>query len=270
MHLHQTCLFIRPRPCVCVRLSKIVCSSFFNGYRINIVRGWVYWVGLIAPSWTHTAPCYKMERPCNTLKIVSWTKKSFHFGLLVGFLVLSGTALRDLYSGTKTIQVNKIKQEFITNFPSFSVCSENFNITQKSLHNGVLNNEPFKVQAHTGFKYKSKKKWIIDIDMQNQSALMDHLDGEWDTFCKSFTMYTPACIPCLTFRFNSYKRQDVEKAYFAIHKTQNSIDEHGVLLTLHERNQSLLLHDSFDWSHTLYLQYRSGLKYVNCKKYKPR
>ena len=200
-----------------------------------------------------------MDRPCNILKGISLTKKVVHFGLFLAFLVLSTFALLDLFSGTKTIQVNKINQEFITNFPSFSVCSEVF-VNQSQLQNGVLNQIPFEISVFAGLKYKSSKKWILWINMLNQNELMDHIDGSWDTYCKPFSFFSLGCLPCLTFRFNSFKRQDVEKADVGAYFKKTSDDEYGVMLTLHDRNQSLLLIDSFDWSHTFFFAYRPGIK----------
>ena len=200
-----------------------------------------------------------MERPRTTLKVISWTKKTFHFGLLIAFLILSGIALRDLLSGAKTIQVNKVNQEFIENFPSFSVCAYKF-MNQSQLGNGKLNKTtlPFETRVFAGFKYKSNKKWILNIDLLNKDESIDHLDGEWDLYCKPFSLYTPECLPCLTFRFHSYKRQDIEKADLGIYIEQVSDEELGVLFTLHDKNQSLLLKDSFDWSHTFYHEYSPG------------
>ena len=222
----------------------------------NICRSWV------GSNKLHVV-CYVpftiMERPCNTLKGISLAKKVVHFGLFLGFLVLSTLAFLDLYSGTKTIQVNKIKQEFITNFPSFSVCTEVF-VNQSQLANGVLDQLPFKTRVFAGLKYKSNRKWILWIDMLNQNELMDHIDGSWDTYCKLFSFHTAGCLPCLTFRFNSFKMKDVEKANFGAYFEKTSDDEYGVLVTLHDQNQSMLLKDSFDWSHTFYLAYRLGIK----------
>jgi len=71
----------------------------------------------------------------------------FHFALSLGFLALSGFALRDLLSGETTINVSKVYPEFVDTFPSFSVCtSTDFNFNANQLQNGVLNQIPFEVE----------------------------------------------------------------------------------------------------------------------------
>ena len=63
-----------------------------------------------------------MDRASNILKVISLTKKALHLGLFIGFVLLSSFALKDLTSHDKTIQVNKINQNYVSNFPSFTVC----------------------------------------------------------------------------------------------------------------------------------------------------
>ena len=198
---------------------------------------------------------------CTTLKVISWTKKTLHFGLFIAFLVLSSFALQDLLSGDKIIQLNKVNQEFITNFPSFTLCPYQF-INKTQLYNGELSKNilPFQAKISAGFKYKSSRKWV-DVDLLNQTEMKNHLDGQWDLNCRSLVIkQTPDCMPCLTFRYNSLRSQDIQKAKVRFYMKQTSVEELGVLFTIHAKNQALLLRDSVDLSRTYSRDYSHGKK----------
>ena len=198
-----------------------------------------------------------MERTCNILKIISLTKKALHVGLFIGFVLLSSLALKDLVSYDKTIQVNRINQEYISNFPSFTVCTSGKFLDPKQLQNGVMNQTPIALEIQASIKSESKKKWTT-VNMLNHSDFIDHFDGRWDWLCKTWSWYSSKCVPCFRLQINYSKHYDVVKATYHIVVKQLSEKEYGPLVTLHDTNQSLSFRDSFEWSNTFFYPYRTG------------
>ena len=64
----------------------------------------------------------------------------FHFALFAGFVILSGFALNDVISGDTTTNVLKVNQEYISTFPSFSMCTSKLK-NSTELRNGIWNEQ---------------------------------------------------------------------------------------------------------------------------------
>ena len=191
-----------------------------------------------------------MDRASNILKVISLTKKALHLGLFIGFVLLSSFALKDLISHDKTIQVNKINQNYVSNFPSFTVCFDGKYLNHTQLQNGAMNQTPNALEIIAFIKLESEKDWTF-VNMLNSSEFNEYFDGTWDWLCKTFSFNSKLqCLPCFTIRINFLKHYDVEKGGFHVKMKKRSENELGLIVSLHDANQSLLLKDSFDWSNT--------------------
>ena len=198
-----------------------------------------------------------METTCNILKVISMTKKGLHFGLVIGFVLLSSFALKDLVSYDKTIQVNKFNQNYIRDFPSFTVCTSGLFLDPNQLQSGVMNKTPIDLEIQAFIKSESEKNWT-SFNMLNQSEFNEHFDGTSDWLCKTWSWYSPKCVPCFRLGIHSSKHYEVVKASYHVVVKQLSENEYGPLVTLHDTNQSLSFRDSFEWSNTFFYPYRTG------------
>ena len=193
-----------------------------------------------------------------------------HFALSLGFLALSGFALKDLLSGETTINVSKVYPEFIDTFPSFSVCtSTNFNFNANQLQNGVLNQIPFEVEITlTDLKLVGEGK-PDTVNMMNKSQILDYFDGSWNVECKAYDHTEPmVCIPCIVYRIESLKLRGIERAMVDI-KVNQTNESNGIVVAIHDSKQSLVLKQNFDWSQSFYFGFRPGhnlMIYHNLKR----
>ena len=199
-----------------------------------------------------------MEITCDILKVISMTKKGLHVGLFIGFVLLSSFALKDLVSYDKTIQVNKFNQNYIRDFPSFTVCTSGLFLDPNQLQNGVMNQTPIDLEIQAFINSESEKNWT-SFDMLNQSEFNEHFDGSFDWSCKTwYWYYSTKCLPCFRLRIHSLKDFDVVKAIYFVKVNQLSENEYGPIVTLHDSNQSLSLRDSVEWTNTFFYPYRTG------------
>ena len=188
----------------------------------------------------------------------------FHFALFLGFLILSGFALKDALSGETTISVSKVKQDYVANFPSFSVCT-NRGLNESQLQNGVMNEIPFEVKLRANFKVHGKWQGWYGIDVMNESEFSDYVSGTWYLNCKPYMPYFyPGCVPCLTYNIVSLKTAHVEKAELTFTvKPDRDLEEEesaqSAFVTFHNSRQSLMLKDSFDWSRSFFYTFRPGI-----------
>ena len=101
------------------------------------------------------------------------TKKGLHVGLVIGFVLLSSFALKDLVSYDKTIQVNKFNQNYIRDFPSFTVCTSGLFLDPNQLQSGVMNKTPIDLEIQAFIKSESEKNWT-SFNMLNQSEFNEN------------------------------------------------------------------------------------------------
>ena len=188
-----------------------------------------------------------------------------HFALFLGFLALSGLALMDVLSGETTINVSRVKHEYITTFPSFTICTRHeLNSTQ--LKNGTLNQFPLEMELQINATVWNPKEQ--QINMMNESQFMNFFEGARYVQCKPYDPFDddkydnnsdmlPFCVPCLVFNIASIKVKKVQRGHIGM-KAYPSNDQERVdiIITFHDHMQSLMLLQGFDWSHSLWFEFR--------------
>ena len=186
----------------------------------------------------------------------------FHFALFAGFVTLSGLALNDVISGDTTINVLKVNQEYISTFPSFSMCTTKL-INSTDLQGGIWNET---IETVFGVKLDLiASVWtpkMQNINLMDKSKVLEYFDSSWNVQCKPLDDFDvddkidrPICMPCLVYKIESLKIKEVERGHVGIQlfPIQQNV---RVILTFHDNLQSLTLMQGFDWSHSVYLVFR--------------
>ena len=140
------------------------------------------------------------------LIFVKVTKKSLQLGLLIGFLVLSSFALRDLLSNETAIRTSHEDKNITT--PSFTLClyaDESEIFDQHAMYEGMMGNKqgshfPFDLRVNLLIHWNDM---LTTYDMKNSSILNQYFnvsfEETWAFHCKVYYRQNHNCWPCITF-----------------------------------------------------------------------
>ena len=149
------------------------------------------------------------------LKVIKATKISIHFGLFVGFVVLSSYALENLLSGKTTFHIS---HEFKNlSLPSLTVC------VISELNKKVLDKD---LLAKKDFDYWNWAHFNLSIRHENgtltSSKTIDKFNYYFvEHYCKIYVDLPESCFPCIS--LNTISNSQVENLKL-VHVSQSSFD----------------------------------------------